>query len=173
VLNGGLGDDTLDGGEGIDTADYGYRTGGITVELQDSGDDFANIGGVIETLRSIESVTGGSGGDLLIGDSGANALDGGAGNDQLRGNGGDDVLTGGAGDDVFIFADGDGDDIVTDFQNGADRFDLSAVDDVDGFSDLAIVDNGFTVTVDYGTGSFELDNASNPALIDASDFHFA
>ena len=36
-----------------------------------------------------------------------------------------------------------------------------------------MIDNGATVTVNYGTGSFTLANVANPALVDASDFVFA
>ena len=48
-----------------------------------------------------------------------------------------------------------------------------AVAGVDDFSDLTVIDNGATVTVSYGTGSFTLANVGNAALIDASDFVFA
>ena len=68
-----------------------------------------------------------------ISNSAANELAGGDGNDRLSGNGGadfldgglgDDRLTGGGGNDTFIFGEGDGNDTITDFVEGA------AVDDV-------------------------------------------
>ena len=58
-------------------------------------------------------------------------LNGGANDDDLIGQDGDDTLTGGSGADEFVFDDGDGDDTVTDFQNGSDQFDLTAVAGVD------------------------------------------
>ena len=82
-------------------------------------------------------------------------------------------MTGFGGADVFVFDDGDGADTVTDFQNGSDKCDLTAVAGVDEFSDLALTDTGAGVNVDYGTGSFELANVANIAAIDASDFIFA
>lgn len=91
---------------------------------------------------TIENARGGSGNDTLTGNDAANRLEGGAGNDTLTGNGGDDtliggagrdVMTGGAGADLFVFlADSDSAagldrDVVTDFTQGADRIDVSAV----------------------------------------------
>ena len=72
-----------------------------------------------------------------------------------------------------VFDDGDGADIVTDFQNGSDKCDLTQVAGIDEFSDLVLTDTGAGVEVDYGTGSFELANVANFASIDASDFIFA
>jgi hypothetical protein len=43
---------------------------------------------------------------------------------------------------------------------------------VAGFADLAVIDNGATVTVDYGTGSFTIANLADPGQLDASDFLF-
>jgi serralysin len=60
------------------------------------------------------------------------------GDDTLTGGAGADTLTGGTGDDLFIFADGAGDDSVTDFTAGSatdDVLDISAF----SFADLAAV----------------------------------
>ena len=78
----------------------------------------------------------------------------------------------GGGFDSFVFDDGGGSDVVTDFQNGIDRFNLKAVATVQAFADLDVIDNGPTVTVDYGSGSFTITNLGNARLIDASDFVF-
>ena len=51
---------------------------------------------------------------------------------------------------------------MTDFQNGADQFDLTAVAGIDDIGDLTIIDNGATVTVNYGTGSFTITNLADP-----------
>lgn len=89
-------------------------------------------------------IVGTSGADRLIGDAGNNFLDGkggddvlsgGAGNDVLYGGAGRDIMTGGAGNDVFLFkAVSDMGtkvstrDIITDFTQGQDKIDLSAID---------------------------------------------
>jgi serralysin len=62
-------------------------------------------------------------------------LNGGAGNDLLIGGLGHDMLTGGAGNDIFDFNSVDESpvgaglrDIITDFQSGQDKIDLSSLD---------------------------------------------
>jgi Ca2+-binding RTX toxin-like protein len=88
---------------------------------------------------TIERAASGSGNDTLIGNNAANLLvagagndklDAGAGDDWLRGGTGSDTLAGGAGADMFVFDAGDsavgtGRDLVTDFEQGSDRIDLS------------------------------------------------
>ncbi len=56
-------------------------------------------------------------------------LDGGAGNDTLYDSAGDDTLTGGAGADIFVFGFLTGQDIITDFEDGLDKINLSALPD--------------------------------------------
>jgi Ca2+-binding RTX toxin-like protein len=65
-----------------------------------------------------DTIYGGADADALDGGSGDDALGGGEGNDTLSGQLGDDLLTGGGGDDVFIYAPGDGNDTITDFNFG-------------------------------------------------------
>ena len=79
---------------------------------------------------------------------------------------------------MFVFDDGDGADTSpispTVRQVRPDRGGR-----VDEFSDLAVIDNGATVTVDYGTGSFTLANVDIPrstratsSSLDGTRFHF-
>jgi Ca2+-binding RTX toxin-like protein len=83
-----------------------------------------------------ETVAGGAGNDPLRGGAGADSLAGGAGSDDLQGFDGADTLrggrdhdglVGGAGNDIFVFARGDGEDWVEDFQPGADRIRLEGI----------------------------------------------
>jgi len=103
VLNGGPGDDVLDGGSGSgDTATYEDASSRVAVDLaltiaQDT------LGGGVDTLLNIESLTGSAYDDVLSGNSLANELTGGAGNDSLFGRLGMDRLIGGAGADRFYF----------------------------------------------------------------------
>ncbi|NER04633.1 MAG: calcium-binding protein [Okeania sp. SIO3C4] len=60
------------------------------------------------------------GNDLLHGGKGDDLLDGGLGDDIIAGQLGDDILTGGLGGDMFEFGFGDGDNIITDFEDGID-----------------------------------------------------
>ncbi|HET9811223.1 MAG TPA: M10 family metallopeptidase C-terminal domain-containing protein, partial [Sphingomicrobium sp.] len=78
----------------------------------------------------IENAIGGSARDLLRGNDVANELSGMGGDDVLVGFGDDDTLTGGDGDDLFVFANDGSTDTIADFQTGADRIDLTALDGV-------------------------------------------
>ena len=74
-------------------------------------------------------------------------LAGGAGNDQMLGGLGRDSISGGVGNDVFLFASAaesaitaTTSDVITDFVQGQDRIDLSALD---AFAATAGVNDGF------------------------------
>ena len=104
--------DTLDGGNGFDSADYSFANGAITVNLTNLGAQFAvdgasSLGSVASTnigqdvLRNVERVIGGGFNDMFLGSSGNDTFEGGAGNDQLNGNDGNDTLLGGDGNDTL------------------------------------------------------------------------
>jgi hypothetical protein len=85
-------------------------------------------------VQQFENVIGSNFNDSITGNSGANLLNGGSGNDILNGGLGNDILTGGAGNDVFVYTStldspsGANRDVITDFQRGFDRIDLSLID---------------------------------------------
>ncbi|MFN4017878.1 MAG: beta strand repeat-containing protein, partial [Reyranella sp.] len=106
VFRGGLGADVLNGGAGVDTADYSDKKASVSVTLNGATDSIVMVNGVAEdTIRNIENVTGGSRADTLSGDALANMLAGGADNDVLTGGLGADVLDGGAGVDTADYSD--------------------------------------------------------------------
>ncbi|MDX2245081.1 MAG: choice-of-anchor I family protein [Leptolyngbyaceae cyanobacterium bins.302] len=116
TLDGGNGQDTLNGNGGNDTIRGG------------NGND------VLYGDRGNDTLTGGNGDDRLGGGSGADLLTGGNGNDTLVGGLGRDTLTGGNGSDRVVYkAFNEGSDIVTDFNPNSDRLDLSGV-----FSSLGV-----------------------------------
>jgi len=100
------GPDTLDGGGGSDTLSYDGRKQPVTVRIGANPGGNAGEAGEHDTVSDIESVTGGSAEDLLVGDQRANVLDGGGGDDILDGQGGGDVLLGGAGFDALVCGGG-------------------------------------------------------------------
>ncbi|WEX75374.1 calcium-binding protein [Sinorhizobium numidicum] len=113
LFRGGLGNDVLDGGAGIDTADYSDKTTSVVVTLTGATPATVFVNGAAEdTLSNIENVYGGSGDDILTGDGQNNVLRGEVGNDTLNGGAGDDSLFGGAGNDTV------------DGGTGSDTFDL-------------------------------------------------
>ncbi|RVN96199.1 calcium-binding protein, partial [Sinorhizobium meliloti] len=106
MFRGALGADFIDGGAGVDTADYREKTASVDVSLLGASDSFVFVGGVAEdTIRNIENVFGGKGNDTLTGDDFANTLNGNDGKDLLTGGGGADILDGGAASDTASYRD--------------------------------------------------------------------
>jgi Ca2+-binding RTX toxin-like protein len=118
-LYGLSGADTLNGGLGIDTADYSASTATVVADLRSttSNDGF----GSADTLISIENLIGGSAADYLVGDVVANKLEGNAGNDYLYGLDGNDTLIGGLGNDSLN--GGLGNDVIVFNETGLSNYD--------------------------------------------------
>lgn len=111
IFRGFAGNDTIDGGGGIDTADYSQdQRYGNTVYLNGAAGVSVNLAtgtatdgfGDTDTLTSIENAIGTEFVDTLVGNASANVLTGGLGNDSLDGGGGVDTLIGGQGNDTYI-----------------------------------------------------------------------
>jgi Ca2+-binding RTX toxin-like protein len=110
VVNGGLGDDTLNegldaanggsetfnGGAGIDTVDYSGRVTGTLVVKMDGatpgGDSAGTEQDVIGT--DVENLYGGAGADSLEGNANDNDIEGNGGGDTICGDDGNDTLLG-------------------------------------------------------------------------------
>ena len=95
-LEGGLGDDTLDGGGGINVLSYEHATPGVgnlgvTVDLSIVGPQDTIRAGV-DTVSNFQIIIGSAGNDTLTGDGVNNLLLGGAGADALHGGGGTDGI---------------------------------------------------------------------------------
>jgi Ca2+-binding RTX toxin-like protein len=102
----------LDGGEGVDTLDFGQSSGPIAVDLASGAIEIDNGPGQDATAVNFENVTGTAGNDFIFGNDQNNVIRGGAGND---------VMIGGAGADSFVFFEGDaGIDLILDFERGVD-----------------------------------------------------
>lgn len=129
------GDDSFDGGDGIDwvsyatAADNGGRSG-VTIDLgagegtdtfgaTDTFSDIENIEGSIfdDEITGAPGVDhhfmGGEGNDTLTGADGDDLLKGGPGDDVLRGGLGDDTLDGGEGTNTALYAGAEGDYEIT------------------------------------------------------------
>ena len=122
TLEGGLGDDLINGGIGIDTASYANALGGVTAILYRLGTGNGEASGADgnDILVGIENLTGSAFDDALIGNDLDNVLTGGDGNDGLRGRGGNDTLLAGNGNDFLN--GGLGNDII----NGGAGYDRAA-----------------------------------------------
>ena len=204
-----LGTDT-----GIDTVfaavSFRLRDGFENLTLMD-GADFNgagnNLGNTILGNSGENRLWGGTGNDSIVAGTGDDTMFGGAGNDTLMGNNGFDILVGGNGTDqmtgggdadVFLFnrplemsnADPD---YITDFVQGDDLIDLSAIDanrvnslsndaflfiGTAAFSNVAgqlryeFLSGGTYIRMDLngdGTSDYSIRTAGNVSLI-ASDF---
>ena len=126
LLLAGLEQDTFNGGDGSDRADYsgmvtsvnvsadGVANDGTAGETDNIGTDVERLDGtgqndVLTATNSVRSgctfncneLFGNAGDDVLNGGTGPDYLDGGSGNDTLNGNAGDDELYGNDGNDVL------------------------------------------------------------------------
>ncbi len=146
----------IDGGSGAATLDYSGWLNGVNVDLS------ANSASATGGISNINNIIGGSGNDSLTGDSG---------NNQITGNAGDDTLMGGAGDDSYFFADGWGNDSLSD-TGGSNTPDFDAVSGV-----LTLSNNAGSVAIGDGSNSVTLNLAASDAIanavLDISDWQTA
>ncbi|MBC7987932.1 MAG: hypothetical protein H7X93_14865 [Sphingomonadaceae bacterium] len=174
TLSGSMAGDTLDGGGGLDWADYAGSTSKVVVDLLSSGNNEGDARG--DTYTSIENLRGSDFGDALRGDNFANridgltkadALSGRDGRDTLAGGAGGDKLTGGEGNDRFELASLDADDAdkILDFGSGADRIAL----DGDAFGLNRVKPSQFVVGSAAGDANDRLiyDSATGKLFFDA------
>lgn len=203
TLIGGNGYDRLDGGDGNDRLDGGtsadnlYGRDGDDTLLGGGGQDrlFGGLGNDSAEggnghdrfwgSNGNDTFSGGAGDDRAYGENGNDSLRGGGDNDTLSGGGGYDTLNGGVGNDsmtgganadVFIFADGHGDDTITDFNatNNLEDIDLSAVAAIGNITQLlsAASQVGGNVLIDTGGGNSITLLGVNLGDLDANDFIF-
>jgi Ca2+-binding RTX toxin-like protein len=162
TLNGGAGDDTLFGGNaadkligsaGFDTVSYRYSHAGVIVDLKNNTATGGHAQG--DTFSGIEKIIGSQFDDGLFGNGANNSLNGGAGDDVLRGGAGNDWLVGGEGKDTFVYKNSYGFDVVADYEEGVDQFDLSGVSGISSYAHVRalMVQSGDDVIVNFGGGN--------------------
>ncbi len=196
TLRGRDGDDMIDGGTGNDRvlgmADDDHLRGNDGNDRVDggAGNDFLFGDDGDDLLLGRDGndrMYGGAGADRLVGHDGTDVMDGGAGNDRLIGGNGLDRLTDGAGadrmtggpglvQDVFIFVQDGRRDVITDYQDGLDKIDLTAFGDTLGFTDLVIAQKGANVTLAVMGETILVKGADGPLSqfdLDQGDFIFA
>ena len=124
TINGGIGDDKLEGGAGADKLYGGAGSDMLYGNAEYPSDSSIDSNDELHGGAGDDKLYGGDGNDELYGDEGDDKLYGGNGDDELTaGSGddtlcgglGDDTLTGGTGRDTFVYANGDGNDTITDF----------------------------------------------------------
>ena len=161
---------TIQGDAGVDAIDFARLEVALTIDLTLT--TLQSIGFGTLTVSGIEILNGGSGADRFNGGSEANTLRGNGGNDILTGGGGADTLTGGSGADVFRYlAASDStaavQDIITDFEVGLDRIDLTALNPT-SVSVARLAGGGSVVFAETANGLFQLFAAN--ANLTGADF---
>jgi Ca2+-binding RTX toxin-like protein len=162
--------DIFDGGDGIDTANYGLRTEPLTIALNGKNDD-GESGEGDNVLSDVECVIGGSNDDRLIGSSAANCLDGRDGEDDIKGLAGNDALEGGendaSGDDLSggsgsdTMRGGSGDDALVGGEGNDDEWGQAGGDTVEGEEGNDQLQGGAGAdTVDGGDGNDSVDGGA-------------
>lgn len=146
----------------------GYEFARISITLDslfgDSSDETlvgSDTDNVIRGFRGDDVISGLDGDDTLNGGRGNDSLSGGDGNDRLVGHRGDDILDGGAGNDLyiggsgadtFVLRQGEGVDVIRDFDiTEGDRIQLSGGLTFDDLTITSFGRGGATLSVDGDT----------------------
>ena len=174
TVDGGAGNDEVEGGDGNDLV-YG-GDGGDTITGDDGNDTADGDAGddLVAGGDGNDLVYGGNGDDTITGRDGNDTVDGGTGDDLVTGEDGNDLLTGGKGNDNFVLLANTGTDVISDFEDGADRLVLIE-DSPEGtltFDRLKIAEtNNNTVISVAETGKTLAELAGvSAATINAEDF---
>jgi Ca2+-binding RTX toxin-like protein len=122
------------------------------------------------------ALSGRGGNDVLVGNGGNDTLDGGAGNDKIAGGFGADIMSGGSDSDTFYFFElddsrivgGKPQDVITDFQQGQDKIDLSNIDFA--LNELLVLDNQNVGGVNY---SYVGIDSNHNGVFDEGEFAIA
>ena len=168
MLGASGGSDTLDGGAGLDTADYSELTGAqrITVALDGENQTTVQVSGSADDkIVRVENIIGTSGNDSLTGDSQDNMLEGRSGDDTLVGGAGNDSLDGGSGafvDTVSYLAAAAG--VTVDLSAGMTSED--GFGGVDTLTDIEqLIGSDFADDLTVGTTTQSIDSAAGDDTI--------
>ena len=145
------GNDTLQGGQGYEVADYrrDYRyenkdgvkgENGINANL--AAGTITDGYGDTDTVSMIDEIRATPYNDTLVGSDASYK-------EEFRGEAGNDTMTGGGGVDYFNFGSGDGQDVITDFTVGVDKLEFRTIKSV---ADVVITPGDNQTVVTYGNG---------------------
>lgn len=162
VLTGNNGSNRLNGGTGVDTASYATSRVGVTVGLDRVGPQSTGAG--IDTLISIENLTGSNRNDVLHGNANANVLNGGAGIDTLSYARAASAVAVSLAITTAQATGGGGSDTVLNFENLTGS---AFADTLTGNTGSNVLDGGLgadTLTGGAGNDSYYVDNAGDSVV---------
>ncbi len=93
IILAGLGNDQIDGGNGIDWLEYSLMAAGVNVTLANNAGYQPTEGAGRDSITRIENLAGTAHNDNLTGDGGDNVIIGGGGNDTIDGGAGTDTVS--------------------------------------------------------------------------------
>jgi Ca2+-binding RTX toxin-like protein len=164
------------GGNNLEVIGENQR-GTLSVLSKDA--DFLKVAGgdqsqsIIVKGAARAEISGGGGNDIIFGGNGNDDIFGGAGNDIITGSGGRDVMRGNGGRDTFTFFEGNGIDVIKDFEIGKDTIELNGFDRFRKFEDLNILDQGgYAVIKLEGKDKIILQKIVDAADLSNDDFAF-
>lgn len=146
-IEGGSGDDTINGNSNGTRTSYGSALDGVTVDLgagtarSTNAGDTANIG--IDTLIGVSSIRGSNFADILKGSDIA-------GPERFRGQAGDDIIDGGGGDNDLADYRNSINGVVVDLSNGTAQDGFGSVDTLLNLEDVRGSEFSDTITGDSG-----------------------
>ena len=109
-------------------------------------------------------LAGGATDDILVGAGGNDILSAGAGNDILIDGAGQDSLAGGSGADEFVFTRDATRDIITDFEPGVDRIDMTGLNLQWDLSELIVLSRWWGAELRYADEIIEVHTQSGTPL---------
>ena len=192
TIYGGAGNDVIydtasthiDGGEGIDEADFRAETSGVTAnattgELYNEAGEIGSITGIeiIDGSDFNDVFTGSEVNDRLYGRAGNDVLMGMDGSDQIYGHEGDDILYGGDGND-YTLVGGEGNDTIYGGAGNDVIYDTASthIDGGEGTDEADFRNETSGVTANVTTGELyneagEVGSITGIEIIDGSDFN--
>ncbi|MCZ4353868.1 right-handed parallel beta-helix repeat-containing protein, partial [Roseovarius aestuarii] len=165
VIMAAIGNDSIDGGAGVDTYDMSANGSGASVVDLAGGYSFSAVTG-FDNLSNIENVKGSAGNDALLGDAGDNMFMATGGTDNIDGRGGIDTFD--ASDAVTDLSV----DLSTGAVSGAYSATLSNVENVvTGSGDDTVVTSSVRNNVSTGAGEDAITASAGGDRIDGgADF---
>lgn len=111
------------------------------------------------------TMTGTAHDDLLVGAAATAGLRGGAGDDILVSGNGNITLSGGAGADIFAITRHDGRVVISDYEPGVDRLDLSMLGMIRSTWQLSFAPQSWGMRIVYGNSILEIRTRSGDGLL--------